>query len=244
MVVRMPSDRRGRRGAGGAHGNRVRRSRLLRHGLVELVGHQQLIGEHGLDVADDADDLSPFHRVAAGPGDAPAERAPATEEAAGHRLVDDVHLGRGERVALGEGAPVEHPGADGLEIVRADAVEGGGGLVPRLRRRLAGDDVLAGLQQAEEWHRPGDAGGSDAGQRFEPLQGEALELRQLPGARVRGGREAHGAGDEVVGYLVSQGVRTQPPQTAPYGMKQLFATDPDGYELCFQWPAEQTDQKR
>ena len=45
-------------------------------------------------------------------------------------------------------------------------------------------------------------------------------------------------------YLVSQGVRAQPPKTAPYGMKQLFATDPDGYELCLQWPAEQTDQKR
>jgi len=45
-------------------------------------------------------------------------------------------------------------------------------------------------------------------------------------------------------HLVSQGVRAQPPKTAPYGMKQLFATDPDGYELCFQWPAEQTDQKR
>ena len=45
-------------------------------------------------------------------------------------------------------------------------------------------------------------------------------------------------------YLVSQGVRAQPPRTAIYGMKQLFATDPDGYELGFQWPAEHTDQKR
>ena len=45
-------------------------------------------------------------------------------------------------------------------------------------------------------------------------------------------------------YLVSQGVRAQPPKTPPYGMKQLFATDPDGYGYRFQWPAEQTDQKR
>jgi catechol 2,3-dioxygenase-like lactoylglutathione lyase family enzyme len=28
-----------------------------------------------------------------------------------------------------------------------------------------------------------------------------------------------------------------PPRTAPYGMKQLYVRDPDGYEICFQWPA-------
>ena len=37
-------------------------------------------------------------------------------------------------------------------------------------------------------------------------------------------------------HLVAQGVSAQPPKIAPYGMKQLYATDPDGYELCFQWP--------
>lgn len=39
-------------------------------------------------------------------------------------------------------------------------------------------------------------------------------------------------------YLVAQGVKASPPKVAPYGMKQLYATDPDGFGLCFQWPAE------
>jgi uncharacterized glyoxalase superfamily protein PhnB len=43
-------------------------------------------------------------------------------------------------------------------------------------------------------------------------------------------------------YLVSQGVSAQPPKVAPYGMRQLYATDPDGYGVCFQWPAEQTSR--
>ena len=29
------------------------------------------------------------------------------------------------------------------------------------------------------------------------------------------------------------------PKVAPYGMRQLYLTDPDGYGLCFQWPASQ-----
>jgi len=38
-------------------------------------------------------------------------------------------------------------------------------------------------------------------------------------------------------YLVGQGVKVHPPKVAPYGMKQLHAADPDGYGVCFQWPA-------
>ncbi len=38
-------------------------------------------------------------------------------------------------------------------------------------------------------------------------------------------------------YLVAQGVKAVPPKVAPYGMKQLYATDPDGYGVCFQWAA-------
>lgn len=38
-------------------------------------------------------------------------------------------------------------------------------------------------------------------------------------------------------YLVAQGVKAVPPTVAPYGMKQLYATDPDGYRVCFQWAA-------
>ena len=32
----------------------------------------------------------------------------------------------------------------------------------------------------------------------------------------------------------------EPPSVAPYGMKQLYLRDPDGYGLCFQWRAETT----
>jgi catechol 2,3-dioxygenase-like lactoylglutathione lyase family enzyme len=38
-------------------------------------------------------------------------------------------------------------------------------------------------------------------------------------------------------HLLSHGIDLQPPKIAPYGMKQLYLHDPDGYELCFQWPA-------
>jgi glyoxylase I family protein len=47
--------------------------------------------------------------------------------------------------------------------------------------------------------------------------------------------------DGAYAYLRAKGVRAQEPQTAPYGMRQLYLSDPDGYTLCFQWPAsEQT----
>ena len=35
-----------------------------------------------------------------------------------------------------------------------------------------------------------------------------------------------------------KGVAVKPPKVAPYGMKQLSLSDPDGYGLCFQWKAE------
>lgn len=43
--------------------------------------------------------------------------------------------------------------------------------------------------------------------------------------------------DGAYGYLRSRGENVKPPQVAPYGMKQLYVRDPDGYNLCFQWPA-------
>jgi predicted RNA polymerase sigma factor len=61
------------------------------------------------------------------------------------------------------------------------------------------DEVFAGLGQTEEGHRVGEAGGYDAGQRFETFQGEALKVRDFFVARVGGGREDHGACDETVG---------------------------------------------
>ena len=45
-------------------------------------------------------------------------------------------------------------------------------------------------------------------------------------------------------HLVAHGVSAKPPKVAPYGMKQVYATDPDGYELCLQWPVEQGKQGR
>jgi len=38
-------------------------------------------------------------------------------------------------------------------------------------------------------------------------------------------------------YLCSKGLAPHPPKVAPYGMKQLYLTDPDGFGLCFQWKA-------
>ena len=42
--------------------------------------------------------------------------------------------------------------------------------------------------------------------------------------------------DAAYASLVSKGVKANPPAVAPYGMKQLYVKDPDGYEVCFQWP--------
>jgi catechol 2,3-dioxygenase-like lactoylglutathione lyase family enzyme len=49
--------------------------------------------------------------------------------------------------------------------------------------------------------------------------------------------------DGAYAHLVAHGVRAEPPRTAPYGMRQVYATDPDGYGLCFQWPAERREEQ-
>lgn len=43
--------------------------------------------------------------------------------------------------------------------------------------------------------------------------------------------------DAAYEHLRAKGVAVKPPTTAPYGMKQLPLHDPDGYAICFQWPA-------
>lgn len=43
--------------------------------------------------------------------------------------------------------------------------------------------------------------------------------------------------DSAYRYLLSKGLNPKPPKVAPYGMKQLYLIDPDGYFLCFQWKA-------
>lgn len=44
--------------------------------------------------------------------------------------------------------------------------------------------------------------------------------------------------DAAYAALRAAGVDVQPPTVAPYGMKQMYLTDPDGYGLCFQWRAD------
>lgn len=44
--------------------------------------------------------------------------------------------------------------------------------------------------------------------------------------------------DAAYAHLRDEGLSVKEPAVAPYGMKQLYVKDPDGYELCFQWPAK------
>jgi catechol 2,3-dioxygenase-like lactoylglutathione lyase family enzyme len=39
--------------------------------------------------------------------------------------------------------------------------------------------------------------------------------------------------------LIAKGVTCNLPDVAPYGMKQLYFHDPDGYGICLQWSALQ-----
>jgi len=41
--------------------------------------------------------------------------------------------------------------------------------------------------------------------------------------------------DAAYVYLKSKGIQLEPPKVAPYGMKQLYFKDPDGYSICLQW---------
>jgi glyoxylase I family protein len=43
--------------------------------------------------------------------------------------------------------------------------------------------------------------------------------------------------DGAYRYLRDRGVDVKEPEIAWYGMKQLTVVDPDGYGVCFQWPA-------
>jgi len=44
--------------------------------------------------------------------------------------------------------------------------------------------------------------------------------------------------DGAYSHLCSLGIEAKEPTVAPYGMKQLYLKDPDGYDLCFQWRAD------
>lgn len=42
--------------------------------------------------------------------------------------------------------------------------------------------------------------------------------------------------DAAYHHLRAHGIEVEEPQIAPWGSKQLYLRDPDGYQLCFQWP--------
>lgn len=44
--------------------------------------------------------------------------------------------------------------------------------------------------------------------------------------------------DAAYAELLSRGVEVSEPKVAPYGMKQIYLHDPDGYDICFQWAAK------
>ena len=44
--------------------------------------------------------------------------------------------------------------------------------------------------------------------------------------------------DAAYEYLRGNGIELEPPKDAPYGMRQLYLSDPDGYNLCFQQPVK------
>lgn len=44
--------------------------------------------------------------------------------------------------------------------------------------------------------------------------------------------------DGMYAHLRAKGINVDPPKVAPYGMKQLYLHDPDGFNVCFQWPEE------
>jgi glyoxylase I family protein len=43
--------------------------------------------------------------------------------------------------------------------------------------------------------------------------------------------------DAIYAHLRAKGVDAKEPHVAPYGMKQLYVRDPDGFGICFQWKA-------
>jgi catechol 2,3-dioxygenase-like lactoylglutathione lyase family enzyme len=44
--------------------------------------------------------------------------------------------------------------------------------------------------------------------------------------------------DAAYAELRAKGVEARAPHDAPYGMRQLYLKDPDGYEVCLQWPTD------
>lgn len=75
-----------------------------------------------------------------------------------------------------------------------------------------------------------------------------FEAGERPGARDAARAAAHADTclffacrdlDAAYAELQAQGVAAAPPRVAPYGLRQLSFSDPDGYGICFQWPADE-----
>ena len=49
--------------------------------------------------------------------------------------------------------------------------------------------------------------------------------------------------DSAYEYLHAKGVNVSKPKVAWYGMKQIYLKDPDGFGICFQWKAEQHQER-
>ena len=98
----------------------------------------------------------------------------------------------------------------------------------------------------------GDSGkGDDSGWVMMELGGETIMLNtayddgERPDAEDPARVAAHGDTciyfgcrdvDAAYEHLKANGLHIDPPSIAPYGMKQLYVLDPDGYNLCFQSP--------
>jgi uncharacterized glyoxalase superfamily protein PhnB len=50
--------------------------------------------------------------------------------------------------------------------------------------------------------------------------------------------------DELHAHLAAQGVDAVPPHRTGYGFRAVTVHDPDGYALCFHWPATQANYDR
>jgi glyoxylase I family protein len=81
---------------------------------------------------------------------------------------------------------------------------------------------------------------------IELMLNTAFEFDQRPDELDAGRARAHGDTslyfacqdlDAAYSHLVSNGVEAAEPRVAPYGMRQVYFNDPDGYVLCLQWPA-------
>jgi catechol 2,3-dioxygenase-like lactoylglutathione lyase family enzyme len=81
----------------------------------------------------------------------------------------------------------------------------------------------------------------------------AYDEGERPAARVEARQRWHGDTclyfgvddvDAVYGALRSRLPDLKPPADAPYGMRQLTLSDPDGYSLCFQTPIQESARPR